>query len=43
MNQVVLVFIGGIGGVFIGMGLLYASIRITSIITGKFETGGEKK
>ena len=41
MTEALVVFIGGIGGVFIGMGLLYLSIRITSLAVGRW--GGEAK
>ena len=30
------VFIGGISGVFLGMTLIYLSIKITALITDKF-------
>ena len=35
MSNSIIVFISGITGVFVGMGLLYIAIRITSLITDK--------
>ena len=29
------VFVAGLGGVFVGMGFLYASIRVTAFIVGR--------
>jgi hypothetical protein len=36
------IFIAGLGGVFLGMVLLYASIRITAVITSKLAIENEK-
>jgi len=37
------VFFAGISGVFLGMGLLYFSIKIVSAVTSRFDSGeGEK-
>ena len=43
MNQTLLVFVGGLGGVFLGMALLYVSIRLTSFIIGKWVETGEEQ
>lgn len=32
-----IVFIGGISGVFIGMGVIYLSIKITAAVVGRME------
>jgi hypothetical protein len=37
MRDAVLLFISGLGGVFLGMALLYTSIRITSLLTEKMD------
>ena len=41
MNQAIEVFIVGIGGVFIGMGLLYIAIRILGLVAGRIGKGKE--
>ena len=41
MNQTVFVFISGLGGVFLGMAMLYISIRLTSFVIGKWVETGE--
>jgi Na+-transporting methylmalonyl-CoA/oxaloacetate decarboxylase gamma subunit len=41
--QAVGIMIAGLGGVFIGMALLYASIRITSLVTDKLVKTEEEK
>lgn len=42
MQEAVSIFLAGLGGVFVGMTLLYLSIRITSFITGRLEAGKNK-
>jgi len=42
MGEAVSLFVAGLGGVFVGMALLYVSIRITSLITGRLPSGEEK-
>jgi hypothetical protein len=32
MDSAAIIFLGGIGGVFVGMGLLYVAIRITTVL-----------
>ena len=39
MQEAVSIFLAGLGGVFVGMMLLYLSIRITSLFTGRLEAG----
>lgn len=41
MEQAITIFVAGLGGVFIGMALLYIAIRLTSLITDKI--GGRKE
>lgn len=41
MGQAFLVFVTGSVGVFLGMGLLYAAIRITSIAVDRLTGKGE--
>ncbi len=36
MELATTIFLAGILGVFLGMGLIYISIRVTSLITGRF-------
>ncbi len=43
MNQAITVFASGIGGVFIGMALLYIAILITPQITKRLENEKGKK
>lgn len=43
MEKAFTVFVSGIGGVFLGMLLLYASMKITSIVTDKYFAVKEKK
>ena len=42
MREAVSPFVAGLGGVFAGMALLYVSIRITSLITGRLTSGEEQ-
>jgi len=39
VNQAYTVFFAGIGGVFIGMALLYLSIRLTAALSDKITAG----
>lgn len=39
MNQTYTVFFAGLGGVFIGMSLLYISIRLTAALSDKINAG----
>jgi len=41
--QPTIIFFAGIGGVFIGMGLLYLAIRLTSRMTQPFENRQKDK
>ena len=41
MEQAITIFVAGLGGVFIGMALLYIAIRLTFLITDKI--GGRKE
>ena len=43
MADDLIIFIAGLGGVFLGMALLYISIRITALITGSLAIKKEKK
>ncbi len=43
MTKAVEVFISGIAGVFIGMALLYVSIKLSSLAIAKLSEGEEKK
>lgn len=43
MNDVMTVFLSGIGGVFIGMSLLYFGIIITPFFTKRLEERKESK
>ncbi len=43
MAQTSIIFFSGIGGVFIGMGLLYLAIRLTSRFTQPFENRQKDK
>jgi hypothetical protein len=45
VNQAFTIFAAGLGGVFLGMVLLYASIKVTTFVTGRLERSleGEKK
>lgn len=36
MDTAVMIFTAGLGGVFLGMGMLYVSIRLTTILVGRF-------
>ncbi len=43
MAKAMFIFIAGIGGVFIGMAMLYVSIKIVSLITSRLNVNeGEK-
>ena len=42
MADAVSLFVAGLGGVFVGMALLYIAIRVTSLITGRLPSGEEK-
>jgi Na+-transporting methylmalonyl-CoA/oxaloacetate decarboxylase gamma subunit len=42
MADTLIIFIAGLGGVFLGMALLYISIRVTSLVTGRFEKKRKK-
>jgi len=35
------IFVAGLGGVFVGMALLYAAIRITSLVVDRTERNAE--
>jgi hypothetical protein len=39
VNDAVVIFVAGIGGVFIGMSCLYAAIKLISMIAGRLERG----
>ena len=41
MEQAITIFVAGLGGVFIGMALLYIAIRLTSLLIEKI--GGRKE
>ena len=41
VNQAFTIFAAGLGGVFVGMILLYASIKITAFATGRLERSSE--
>ncbi len=43
MEKAIGIFVAGIGGVFIGMGLLYLTIRITSLVADKLASKKEAK
>jgi len=43
MSNPFVIFISGISGVFIGMSLLYFTVKMTSLITDKIEAGREDK
>ena len=36
MESAVMIFVVGIGGVFVGMGLLYAAIRTTAAVVARW-------
>jgi len=36
MDTALMIFAVGLGGVFLGMGMLYACIRITTLIASRF-------
>ena len=40
MQDVLHVFIVGLGGVFIGMAALYIAIRLTGLVAGRLSKGG---
>ena len=40
MQDVLYVFVVGLGGVFIGMAALYIAIRLTSLVTERLSKGG---
>ena len=42
MVDTLIIFIAGLGGVFLGMALLYISIRVTSLVTGGFDKKRKK-
>ncbi len=48
MDTAVMIFAVGLGGVFLGMGMLYVCIRMTTLIAGRFldssmaEKGGKR-
>lgn len=42
MEQAITIFVAGLGGVFIGMALLYIAIRLTSLVTDKIGSRKEK-
>jgi Na+-transporting methylmalonyl-CoA/oxaloacetate decarboxylase gamma subunit len=43
MEKAVAIFVAGLGGVFIGMMLLYAAIRMTSLVTDRLARKKEAK
>lgn len=43
LEKAIGIFVAGIGGVFIGMGLLYLTIRITSLVADKLASKKEAK
>ena len=43
MENAISIFVAGIGGVFIGMGLLYLTIRISSLVADKLAPKKEAK
>jgi hypothetical protein len=43
LTQSVFIFISGLGGVFLGMALLYLSIRVTAFVIGKWAIEEEEK
>jgi len=36
MDTAVMIFAAGLGGVFLGMGMLYVSIRMSTIVIGRW-------
>ncbi|MBW2369929.1 MAG: hypothetical protein JRH15_18820 [Deltaproteobacteria bacterium] len=43
MNDALIIFAAGLGGVFAGMGLLYVTIRLISAGTKRFFNASHKK
>ncbi len=43
MEEAVAIFVAGLGGVFIGMALIYAAIRMTSLLIDRLKTKEEAK
>lgn len=43
MGETLKIFVAGLSGVFIGMALLYISINLTTVVTGKFFESKDKK
>lgn len=43
MQEVMMVFINGVGGVFAGMALLFLTIKFTAIVADKLSAGKDKK
>ena len=41
MNEALQVFIAGLGGVFIGMTLLYGAIMLTRLVADRLSKGGQ--
>ena len=42
MEKALGIFVAGLGGVFIGKALLYASIRITSLVADRLVSKGDR-
>lgn len=36
MNTAMMIFTAGLGGVFVGMGMLYAAIKLISAVVGRW-------
>jgi len=43
VDQALTIFVSGIGGVFVGMALLYFGILVSAQVTKRLESGEEKK
>lgn len=43
VEKAVMIFVAGLGGVFVGMALLYAAIRMTSLVTDRLAGRKEEK
>jgi Na+-transporting methylmalonyl-CoA/oxaloacetate decarboxylase gamma subunit len=37
MRETLMVFLNGVGGVFLGMGVLYGAIKLMSLVVGLME------
>ena len=41
MNETVGIFVVGLGGVFVGMAMLYIAIRVVTLVVDRIKTGKE--